>query len=86
VQDRNVHDLMRDFVHEIRLYTSAKDIAALLTALPLGRGAHSVGENLRRCYEALVGNGYFPKEELALVAAYLDDLGPVSDSLSREGN
>ena len=86
MQDRNVHDLMRDFVHEIRLYTSAKDIAALLTALPLGRGAHSVGENLRRCYEALVGNGYFPKEELALVAAYLDDLGPVSDSLSREGN
>ena len=74
VQDRNPHDLMRDFSDEVPGYLNNRRIADILMALRLEGGPHQVGANLVRCYQALVSAGLFPKEELALVEAWLSDL------------
>lgn len=74
IQDRNPHDLMRDFCDEIPGYEHNRRIARILDALELPAGEDEVGANLWRCYQALVKAGIFPPEELPLVRAWLDDL------------
>lgn len=78
VQERNAHDLMRDFADEVPGYTRNREIAEVLGALWLRPGEGQAGENLRRCYEALVAVGVFPPEELALVDAWLADLAALA--------
>jgi hypothetical protein len=73
-QQRNVHDLMRDFRDEVPGYLENDRICRTLEDLSLERGPEAVSDNLRRCYEALVAQGIFPKKELALVKAWLRDL------------
>jgi hypothetical protein len=75
VQDRNPHDLMRDFRDEIPGYEQNRRIAEILEALDLPGDPNQVGGNLRRCYEALILAGVFPEQEMALVGAWLGDLG-----------
>jgi hypothetical protein len=75
VQDRNPHDLMRDFRDEIPGYEHNRRIAEILDGLELPGGEDRVGANLRTCYEALVREGVFPEKELLLVDAWLEDLG-----------
>lgn len=74
VQDRNEHDLMRDFEHEIPGYLRNNELVCLLEQLPLEDGYDRVGENLLRCYKALVDADFFPIDELELVDAWLADL------------
>jgi hypothetical protein len=73
-QERNVHDLMRDFEDEIPGYLSNRKIATLLEKLHLERGEEAVGQNLLLGYDALVEAGFFPNTELELVRAWLSDL------------
>lgn len=75
VQDRNPHDLMRDFCDEIPGYEMNRRIAEILDGLELAPGEENVRTNLRVCYGALVAAGIFPEKELALVDAWLVDLG-----------
>jgi len=42
---------------------------------------NAVRENLLRCYEQLVTVGFFPKEELILVSAWLDDFEKASHGM-----
>jgi len=49
-------------------------IASTLSDLELRPGDGSVGENLIRCYEALVSAGFLPSAELPSVKAWLVDL------------
>jgi len=70
VQDRNEHDLMRDFNDEIPGYQRNRELAQVLADTALLPGAGAVGENLQRCYEALVHNGFFSQDELTLLAAW----------------
>jgi hypothetical protein len=74
VQDRNPHDLMRDFRDEIPGYERNREICRILGSVELQAGEPSVGRNLARCYEALVTAGVFPEKELPLVRAWLADL------------
>jgi hypothetical protein len=74
VQDRNEHDLMRDFTDEVPGYLGNRRIAQLLDGLELEAGEQQAGANLYRCYEALVGQGFVGASELDLVRAWLDDL------------
>jgi hypothetical protein len=74
VQDRNAHDLTRDFEQEVPGYLSNERIGALLENLTLSPGAGACGENLRRCYAALVAEGIVPAEEMPLVEAWLADV------------
>jgi hypothetical protein len=75
VQQRNTHVLLRDFEDEIPGYLANERMVSILGGLSLGRGPASVGSNLLRCYEALVGQGFLPSAEMPLVEAWLRDLG-----------
>lgn len=74
-QDRNVHNLMKDFTDEIPGYTGNQKIAEVLTKLKLKAGDGNQIDNLVSCYEALIGAGFFPKKELELVRAWSNDIG-----------
>lgn len=76
-QDRNPHNLMRDFEQEIPGYLSNERIRVLLEDLPLQGGDDSVGSNLYRCYEALVAAGIVPPTEIPLLEAWLQDCASV---------
>jgi hypothetical protein len=78
VQDRNPHDLMRDFADEIPGYTRNKEMIEILEGLSLAKGENAVGENMLVCYEALVKAEFFPSEELDLVKAWLNDLSEIT--------
>jgi STELLO glycosyltransferase-like protein len=73
-QDRNQHDLDRDFADEVPGYTRNKEIAGVLSRLELKSGETQIGDNLRRCYEALVAATIFPSPELELVELWLENL------------
>lgn len=74
VQDRNPHDLMRDFNDEIPGYQRNRELVQVLEGLSLRPGQDQVAHNLRACYEALVARNFFPQDELSLVDAWLSDL------------
>lgn len=76
-QDRNEHNLMRDFADEVPGYLHNRAIAEALNALQLKAGAEHLGENLRTCYRALVSNGWVGEGELELLDAWLADLAAV---------
>lgn len=81
VQQRNEHDLMRDFEDEISGYLGNKRIVAVLEGLTLSKSADAVGPNLLRCYERLVGAGFFEEKEVELVGCWLSDLEKINTSL-----
>ncbi|MBL9158886.1 MAG: DUF288 domain-containing protein [Verrucomicrobiales bacterium] len=73
-QERNLHNLQRDFEMEVDGYVQNARIAEVLEHLPLAEGPDAVSANLYSCYEALVKNAFFPEKELPLVAAWIEDL------------
>ena len=73
-QERNEHDLMRDFADEVPGYLHNRAMAAALAALDLAPGADAIPDNLRRCYATLVERGWVGAEELPLLDAWLEDL------------
>jgi len=74
VQERNVHNLMRDFADEVPGYLQNARIAEILQGLSLKPGEAAVGDNLLACYQALVSAGIFAPAELPMVEAWLADL------------
>lgn len=83
VQDRNIHNLMRDFKDEIPGYTQNDALVARLSDLSLGGGPAAVSDNLVKCYEALTDGGFFPATELPLVRAWVEDVRVVSAPVAR---
>lgn len=77
VQERNVHQLMRDFEDEVPGYLQNHRLVEILEATPLRSGAANVGTNLRTCYETLVEHSIFPESELGLVDAWLADVASI---------
>lgn len=73
-QERNEHDLMRDFADEVPGYLHNRAIAQTLEALRLEPGEDALGENLKRCWRALAGAGFVGEGELTLLEAWLADL------------
>lgn len=73
-QERNVHDLMRDFEDEIPGYVGNHRFVATLEALSLKSGVGNVIDNLLSCYEALIKKGFFPEQEYDLVEAWAGDI------------
>ena len=74
MQERNEHNLMRDFVDEIPGYTRNKELVAVLEGLPLEGGLDTACNNLKLCYEALISRNFFPRKELDLIEAWLADI------------
>lgn len=73
-QERNEHDLMRDFRDEIEGYNNNLKIAAELQKLTLKPGEQYQFENLEYCYRLLVEMKVVGEEELPLLKAWTKDL------------
>jgi len=73
-QERNEHDLDRDFADEVPGYLNNDKIKRVLEDLPLQSGAAAIPDNLRKCYAALIELGVVGAEELPLLEAWLSDL------------
>jgi hypothetical protein len=73
-QERNVHNLLRDFEDEIPGYLHNSEICEALESLPLEAGVEKIGDNLKVCYEKLVSMSLIGREELQLVDAWLEDV------------
>jgi hypothetical protein len=73
-QERNEHNLMRDFADEVPGYLNNEPIRERLEATALTPGVAEIPENLRRCYRALVDLGVIAAQELLLLDAWLEDL------------
>jgi hypothetical protein len=73
-QERNPHDLMRDFHDEVPSYLQNRAICATLEQLELKSGSDRVSENLRTCYATLARGGWVKDDELDLLDAWLEDL------------
>lgn len=73
-QDRNPHDLMKDFHQEVPVYLQTRQVVETLQSLPLEPGAASLTANLRTCYEALTADGVVGPGETDLVEAWITDL------------
>lgn len=73
-QDRNEHSLMRDFADEVVGYLNNEKIAKALDELKLQPGAAAMGDNLIKCYDALIGLGVVGEEERPLLKAWVNDL------------
>lgn len=72
-QDRNDHDLIKDFLDEIPGYLNNRLIAETLMELPIKPEIDAIPDNLRLCYEALCKTGVVGSGELALLEAWLED-------------
>ena len=81
-QDRNAHNLLRDFEEEVPAYLNNNRIISILERLQLASGTDNIGDNLHRCYTALVSAGIIPAQEMPLVEAWLVD---ISSSRTRSG-
>lgn len=73
-QERNPHDLLRDFEQEVPGYLGNSRLCETLARIPLRSGEAEVPLNLHRCYRALVDGGFIPSAEMELVEAWIADL------------
>lgn len=73
-QQRNEHNLMRDFKDEVPGYLHNDAIREALDRLQLPSGTEHLGDNLYTCYETLVSMSLVDRKELTLVEAWIDDL------------
>jgi hypothetical protein len=73
-QERNVHDLLRDFKDEVPGYLHNAEICELLENLLLKEGVENMSDNLRICYEALVRRDLIGPQELQLLDAWIADV------------
>lgn len=73
-QERNEHNLMKDFAQEVDGYLRNRELCETLAALDLSPGVDKIPENLLICYEKLVSLAFFSVKELSLLQAWLNDL------------
>ncbi len=73
-QERNDHDLMKDFRDEISGYNNNAQIYTSLKELALKEGAKSIPENMMLCYGELIKLGLVGENEIILLNAWLQDI------------
>jgi hypothetical protein len=73
-QERNEHNLLKDFEDEIPGYLNNAKICRMLESLDLNSGVENISENLIRCYKMLTENNFVGKEEMPLVEAWVKDI------------
>lgn len=74
VQERNEHNLLRDFEEEIPGYLHNSRIRDGLDGLDLPAGRGNIPDALRACYRKLVELELVGAQELPLLEAWLEDL------------
>ncbi len=80
-QERNEHNLMRDFRDEVPGYLNNSAICEALDKLSLPSGVDKLGDNLLSCYEELIRMELVGRQELELVEAWTSDLEETSPAV-----
>jgi STELLO glycosyltransferases len=73
-QERNEHDILKDFSDEISGYLNNTLICNELANLEILKGSENLGDNMRKCYFAIVSLGLIQENEMQLLDAWLSDL------------
>ncbi|MHC4619490.1 MAG: STELLO glycosyltransferase family protein [Planctomycetota bacterium] len=73
-QERNEHNLLGDLEDEVPGYLHNGEICEALEDLPLESGVGKINDNLKVCYEKLIGMSVIGREESKLLDAWLRDL------------
>jgi len=73
-QERNEHNLMKDFEDEIPGYTNNLRICKELEVLTLKSGQGNICDNLITCYQKLIDINVIGKEEMVLLKAWINDI------------
>ena len=76
-QERNTHNLMKDFRDEVPGYLHNAELARALEKLELPGGEDQIQENLRTCYRKLVEMELIDPKELTLLDSWLEDLNSI---------
>ncbi len=76
-QERNEHNLMKDFEDEIPGYSNNFNICKELQALQLKAGQAHIAENLVTCYQKLININVIGKEEMTLLKAWISDINKI---------
>jgi hypothetical protein len=74
IQERNEHDLLRDFEEEVPGYLNNDRIRQALEEIDLRSGPEHVAAAMRAAYERLVALNFIGPQELPLLDAWLEDL------------
>lgn len=77
IQERNYHNLKKDFESEIPGYLRNEGLCDLLQNIDLS-SSERMSDKVLSCYEILVANDFFPPEELTLVHAWIHDIKRIS--------
>lgn len=72
-QERNEHNLMKDFAQEIPCYLNSEEICEELSKLSIKRGKDHLFYNLEISYRMLIEMGVVGKNEVQLLMAWIDD-------------
>lgn len=73
-QERNDHDLKKDFQDEIPGYTNNARIAKCLKELDLKEGVEHISDNMKLCYKKLIYLGLIGEDEMNLLSNWLQDI------------
>ncbi|MBN2180462.1 MAG: DUF288 domain-containing protein [Sedimentisphaerales bacterium] len=79
-QQRNEHNLMRDFRDEIPGYLNNAEICREFERLDLEPGADKIAANLRLCYEILVAKDRVDRRELELLDMWNNHINELSEN------
>ena len=77
-QERNEHDLLKDFEDEIPGYMNNTKIALALAALGLPKGREHIYDNLIKCYDIMIANGWVGEQEAPMVRAWCEDMSRIA--------
>lgn len=82
-QERNQHNLLKDFEQEVPGYINNSRIRMLLDKLELKAGIDQITNNMLMCYEELVRNKIISDhKELDLLSAWLEDIQLIKANVS----
>jgi hypothetical protein len=73
-QERNEHNLLKDFADELDGYLNNASICASLAALEIRPGVKNLAENMVTCYRTFISQGLVGGGEMALLEAWLEDV------------
>lgn len=77
-QERNAHNLMKDFADEIIGYQHNKAICERLQALALKPGVEHIGANMVACYQEFIAIGLVDEQEMPLLEAWNADMAKLN--------
>lgn len=83
-QERNEHNLMRDFRDEVPGYLNNRDLCEALDKLHLKPGKEHLHDNLRICYTEMTRMQLVGEGELDLLEAWLTDVNTINNERAAE--